>query len=247
MTEIDDYEEMATAFTDTVNNQLRNYLNASIMTYTSDYTLYWFDYKSGFDAVLAEFGGTTNRQLQLGLCRGAATAQGKDWGTIVTHWSSADQVMESGQALFDDLVFSYHSGAKYAVVFDWAESEGYPKVPVYTYEWGILTEEHFEALQNFWNYTQQNPAKHGSLKADTALVLPFNYGFGFRDGGDKIWGRFPGDRWSQALYSDAINALSQYGYRLDLVYKDPPSTPQSNQNTPQLSSGPQAPQRTHSP
>ena len=89
------------------------------MTFTSDYGLYWFDYKAGYDAILAEVGGNNgSRQLQISLCRGAATAQGKDWGIMVTTETDNGQVMESGPELYDDLVLGYNSGAKYAIVFD---------------------------------------------------------------------------------------------------------------------------------
>jgi parallel beta-helix repeat protein len=202
------------------DRRLENYLNVT-MTYTSDYSLYWYDYKAGYNAVLADFFGITNKQMQLALCRGAATAQDKDWGITITHQSSTEHVLEPASDLYNDLVLSYDSGAKYAVVFDFAQTDYYPRADIYQYEYGIIGEEHLEAMQNFWNYVQQNPDKHGSLKADTALVVPQGFGFGFRDEGDKVWGFYDGDRWSRALWQDANAALNQYGSHLDIVYKDP--------------------------
>ena len=157
--------------------------------------------------------------MQVALCRGAATAQKKDWGVIVTH--SPASLMESGPKLYDDLVFSYNSGAKYAVVFDYADTNSYPKEQYQPYEYGILTDEHFDALKNFWNYTQNNPGKHGSLKADVALVLPQAYGFGLRNAQDNVWGIFNGDTWSQILWSDVNGYLGKYGSKIDIVYDDP--------------------------
>jgi len=219
------YQSMANAFVGNVSAKIRPYLNSNVMIFTSDYGLYWFDYKAGYDAVLAEFGGNNgSRQLQISLCRGAASAQGKDWGIMVTTRSDNGQVMESGSELYDDLVLGYNSGAKYAVVFDYAlgvSPSAQQMEPYQPYENGILRDEHFEALKNFWAYVQQNPSKHGSLKADAALVLPQDFGFGFRNAGDTVWGVFNSDVWSQTMWSDANSYLNQYGTHLDIVYDDP--------------------------
>ena len=51
--------------------------------FSSDYALYWFDYKAGYDTIFAEFGWNYSRQLNVALCRGAATVQNKDWGVII--------------------------------------------------------------------------------------------------------------------------------------------------------------------
>ncbi|MGA3289696.1 MAG: hypothetical protein ABSD42_05605 [Candidatus Bathyarchaeia archaeon] len=219
------YQSMANTFVGNLSAKIQPYLNSGVMTFTSDYGLYWFDYKAGYDAVLAEFGGNNgSRQLQISLCRGAATAQGKDWGIMVTTRSDNGQVMESGPELYDDLVLGYNSGAKYAIVFDYAlavSPSGKQMEPYQPYEYGILQDEHFEALKNFWTYVQQNPSKQGSLKADTALVLPQDFGFGFRNEEDTVWGVFNSDVYSQTMWADANSYLNQYGSRLDIVYDDP--------------------------
>jgi parallel beta-helix repeat protein len=213
------YLSTSTAFVNGVNSEIQPYLNSSIMTYTADYGLYWFDYKAGYDTVLAELGLNNNNQLAVSLCRGAASAQNKNWGVIITHFPG--QPLESGSELYNDSVFAYNSGANYFVVFDYAYTTSYPQEPYQPYEYGILQDQHFDALQNFWNYTQSNPGKHGSLKADVALVLPQAYGFGFRSPEDSVWGIFSGDEWSQTLWSDVNGYLSKYGSRLDIVYDDP--------------------------
>jgi hypothetical protein len=51
------------------------YSAADFPLFTSDYALYWFDYKVGYDVVLAEFGWNYSRQLNVALARGAATFQ----------------------------------------------------------------------------------------------------------------------------------------------------------------------------
>ena len=128
--------------------------------------------------------------------------------------------LESGPDLYNDLVFAYNSGANYDVVFDYAQTTTYPIQEYQPYEYGILQDQHFEALKNFWTYLQNNPGKHGSSKADVALVLPQDYGFGFRNADDTIWGIFNGDQWSQVLWADVNGYLNEYGSKLDIVYND---------------------------
>jgi len=186
--------------------------------FTADYGLYWFDYLSGFDSVFAEFGWGNDREMAIAQCRGAARVQNKDWGAIVC-WQDhtvPENVMESGPELYGDLVLAYDNGATYAVVFDYA-GDNKPN----PHEFGILTDEHFQALQDFWNYRLQNPQKHGSLKADTALILPKDYGFGFRNATDKIWGVDQPDNWTRRMWTETNDLLSQYGNKLDIVFDDP--------------------------
>ncbi len=224
-----DYKTAATNFIINANAQANSYFycakksGTSVMT--ADYGLYWFDYKAGYDTVLAEFGWGNNRELVIAQCRGAATAQGKDWGAIIC-WEEAVRdmtgVMENGTALYNDLTLAYDNGAKYAVIFDYAgkNSSSNQDLPnPYTY--GILTDEHFDALQKFWTYIQQNPQRHGIIQADTALVLPQNFGFGFRSATDRVWGINQVDPWATEIWDDTNQLLTQHNYTLDIVYSDP--------------------------
>jgi hypothetical protein len=222
-----DYKGAATNFETNAHNQMDAYLycaqKAGTSVMTADYGLYWFDYKAGYDAVFAEFGWDNNRQMAIALCRGAATAQNKDWGAIIcweTH-TNATGTMENGTALYQDLTLAYDNGAKYLVIFDYAgkDSANNRDLPN-PYEFGILNADYFSALENFWNYVQQNPAKHGSVKATAALVLPQYYGFGFRYAADKIWGMDQADNWTTKIWNDANNLLGEYGCGLDIVYND---------------------------
>ena len=108
------------------------------MTFTSDYGLYWFDYKAGYYVVFAELGGNNgSRQLPISLCRGAATSQGKEWGVMITTRFYDGRILESGPELYDDLVLGYNSGAKVAVVFDYAldvSASGQEMVPYQPYQ-----------------------------------------------------------------------------------------------------------------
>jgi hypothetical protein len=182
---------------------------------TSDYGLYWFDYKSGYDTILAEFAWNHSRPLHVALCRGAAKVQNRDWGVMVT-WTYNDvPYIVSGNELYDDLILAYHNEAKYAVIFDHPDTE-------YS-EYGILTEEHFDALERFWNYVNNNPDKHGIIKADVAYVLPENFGFGFRNSDDNIWGLWSAntDERTKKIWGDVNQLIDEYGFRFDVVYSDP--------------------------
>ena len=185
-----------------------------ITVLTSDYGLYWFDYKSGYDTLLAEFAWNHSRPLHVALCRGAANVQNKEWGVMVTWTYNDDPYIVSGIELYDDLIKAYHNGAKYAVIFD--HPDLYP-------EFGILTEEHFGNLTDFWNYVNSNPDKHGTIKAEVAYVLPENFGFGFRNPDDTIWGLWSADtdERTEKIWSDVNQLLDEYDFSLDIVYSDP--------------------------
>ena len=159
----------------------------------------------------AEFGWNHSRQLNIALCRGAAKAQNKDWGAIVTWTYNGTPYIESGEKLYDDMTLAYHAGAKYVVIFD------YPKIGRY----GILTEEHFDALKKFWNYIHSSPQNYGVDQGKVAYVLPRDYGFGFRSASDNIWGLWNADDLSPKIWDDANKLIDQYGSRLDIVYNDP--------------------------
>jgi len=217
--EAKDQTEAAEVFVEWLYAHTEYYLYAreceGITVLTSDYGLYWFDYKSGYDTILAEFAWNHSRPLHVALCRGAAKVQNRDWGMMVTWTYNGTPYIVPGNELYSDLNVAYHNGAKYAVIFDHPDTE-------YS-EYGILTEEHFDALEDFWNYVNNNPDKHGTEKADVAYVLPENYGFGFRSYDDNIWGLWSAaeDERTEKIWGDVNQLLDQYGSRLDIVYSDP--------------------------
>jgi hypothetical protein len=184
------------------------YIGARV--FTADYGLYWFDYKGGHDVVLAEFGWNHSRQLNIALCRGAARVQNKEWGAMITWTYYNPPYIESGEELYNDMILAYHAGAKYVLVFD------YPQIVRY----GILTEEHFSAMKKFWNYIHGSPENYG-IDEEVAYVLPEDYGFGFRNPNDTIWGLWKADESSKKIWDDVNNLLDRYGSRLDIVYSDP--------------------------
>ncbi len=178
--------------------------------FTSDYALYWFDYKAGYDAIFAEYAWNHSRHLSTALCRGAAEAHGKDWGAMITWTYMQPPYIESGEDLYNDMVFAYNNGAKYILIFD--GNEGWTG--------GILQQEHLDALQRFWDYQQTHPPQTTPKSERTAYVLPKDYGYGFRRPNDNIWGLWECDDFSYNLSTCIGSLIEQYGENLDIIYDD---------------------------
>jgi hypothetical protein len=206
------YADVSKNFTDTLAFFPNYYLQFAPNVFTADYGLYWFDYKSNYSAIFAEFVGNESRERHIGLCRGAADAFGRDWGVIVTwKYSFQPPYLESGSELYRDLSLAYSSGAKYAIVFN------YPQIGAY----GILTEDHFAALQKFWTTLHNNPGSFSSNTPKVAYVLPTDYGFGFRNSNDRIWGLFPADELSSKIFEDTNTILPiKFGSSFDIIYNE---------------------------
>ena len=211
------YTDVANSYVGNLSSHVDYYReNAHVKLFTADYGLYWFDYKSNYNAIFA-FVGNQSRQRIIALDRGAAQAFNKDWGVIV-NWKydqPGSPYLESGNELYTDLSLAYSSGAKYAIVFS------YPKIGTY----GTLTDEHFETLQKFWNILHTNPGSFGSNKPEAAYIVPKDYGFGFRNPNDNIWGLFPADTQSAKIYNDTNTLTAKYGSRYDILYDEPQVEP----------------------
>ena len=188
--------------------------NRSFPIFTADYGLYWWDFQSGYDMVLAELGWNNTVAQEIGLVRGAANLQDKRWGTILTWKYTQPPYLTDGNEMFDQMKASYESGAEYVVVFNYAKDMTGP--------YGTLQEQHFQALERFWNDVVQNASVvHGGIKAEAALVLPRNYGWGMRNPSDTIWGLWSTNSTSQQIWTQLQSKLAQYGSKLDIVYDDP--------------------------
>jgi hypothetical protein len=186
----------------------------SITAFTSDYALYWFDYLGGYDVVLSQFGRNVSLVQSIALIRGAARMQNKTWGAIITWKYDAPPYLESGEEIYEQMRMAYEAGATYVMIFN------YPKINDNPY--GIMLDEHFEALERFWNDLTAMPKKmQGSVKAEAAFVLPRNYGWGMRYPEDRIWGFWGPDEKSPQIWELTRNLLAQYDLRLDIVYDDP--------------------------
>ena len=205
------YAGVAKNYVGNLSGIVNFYLNYASKVFTSDYGLYWFDYKGSYSSVFAEFVGNQSRQRHIALCRGAAETFDKDWGVIVTWKYDKAPYLESKDELYSDLSLAYGAGAKYAVVFS------YPNITSY----GTLTEEHFEALEKFWNTMRSNPESFGSSKPQVAYVVPMDYGFGFRSPSDNVWGLFPADALSAKIFDDVNKLADKYDSHLDILYDEP--------------------------
>ncbi len=188
-----------------------------LRVFTSDYALYWFDYLAGYNVVLGEFVANNSRQLTIALSRGAGHAQHMDWGTMITWKYREAPFLEEPEQLYDDMVLAYDNGAKYIVVFNSPENQ------TATSEIGTLTPQHLEAMRLFWNHAIENP-RLSEVNAETAFVLPSDYGYGFRGPNDTIWGlTWPTSASATAveakIWSDTNTLISQYDQNIDFVYE----------------------------
>ena len=191
-----------------------NLSRRSFPVFTSDYGLYWWDYRSGYDMVLAQLGWNNSVNQEIGLVRGAANLQHKDWGTMITWKYMQPPYLGSGDEMYQQLKASYEAGAKYVFVFNYAQNMSSP--------YGILQDQHFDALKRFWTEVVQNPSVgHGGVKAEAAFVLPENYGWGMRNPQDKVWGIWQPPQQYEQIWPNLQAALERYGQKLDIVYDDP--------------------------
>jgi hypothetical protein len=187
--------------------------NNSIPIFVSDFALYWFDYLSGYDTVLAEVGWNRSLPQDIAMVRGAATLQNKKWGVIIGWKYTTAPYYDSGDAIYQQMVDSYQAGAQYIVLFDYPQLADNP--------YGALKDEHFAALENFWKNVVVNPqSPFGNVNAEAALVLPKDYGCGMNSIDDKIWGIWPADDNASAIWNISLALLSRYGLNLDIVYDD---------------------------
>ena len=208
-----DYADAAYKFNKTASGSVqwfrRGYTNGQELTlFSSDYALYQFDYDAGYDVIFAQFGWNYSRQLNIALCRGAATVANKDWGAIITWEYNQPPYMEDKASLFNDMVIAYENGAKYIVVFD--SNENHTE--------NVLTSDHLGAIKDFWQYTKDHPRSPNTSKDRVCFVLPEAYGYGFRGPDDSIWGLWSADDFSKNLTIAVGQKLIEYGERLDLVY-----------------------------
>jgi hypothetical protein len=191
-----------------------DFLEDKTRVFTSDYGLYWFDYLSGYDVILSQIGWNISMTQQIAQVRGAAQAQGKEWGAIITWKYQQPPYLDNGTEILTQMRTAYESGAKYIVLFDYYDSAS----GVY----GTLKDEHFKALESFWNGVVKNNSEiQGSIRADSVLVLPHNYGWGARGVEDKVWGIFLPDNQTELIWDLMQTTLREHGLRTDIAYVDP--------------------------
>ncbi len=206
-----DNNEATLHFLDAVETSLGlNQLESrEIPSFTSDYVLYWFDFKGGYDTLFAEFGSNASIVQNIALNRGAARLQNKTWGTIITWTYNQPPYIVDGTEMYNQLITAYKSGSKYAVIFDYPQIEGNP--------YGILTDQHFIALETFWNKIQTLPVND---PPKAVLVLPHDYGWGMRMPQEPVWGLWAPDNTSAQIWNITQNLLAQYRTGVDIIYED---------------------------
>lgn len=207
------YVDAANKFNQSISHSLQWFRSgytdgANLTLFSSDYALYQFDYNAGYDVIFAQFGWNYSRQLNIALCRGAATVANKDWGAIITWEYNQAPYLESKSRLYDDMVLAYNNGAKYIIVFDSNQE----------HTQSVLTADHLQAIKDFWQYVKENPRTLSDSQDRVGFVLPEAYGYGFRGPDDSIWGLWPADAYSTNLSIAVGEKLLEYGERLDIVY-----------------------------
>jgi hypothetical protein len=214
-----DYNDAAAQYVASISgsNSMIDAKNKGVSLFTSDFALYWWDYLAGYDTVFVELGWNLSSAQQIALCRGAANTQGKDWGAIIVWESYEPPYLGSAQEVYKEMVYAYSAGAKYVTIFN------YPTYPE-SNPYGILTEEHFEVMAQFWNYVKTALRDDSKTMGEVALVLPKDYGWGMRRNEyisqDNIWGLWPEDEQSPMIMNNTDRLLCEYGFQLDIVYSD---------------------------
>lgn len=111
--------------------------------------------------------------------------------------------------MYSQLVEGYVAGASYEVIFNYPQIDDNP--------YGLLTNEHFMAMEKFYNNTQTLNVNN---QAQAAFAMPHDYGWGMRSTQDMIWGLWTPDATSLQIWNDTRKLLNQYGSSLDIVYDD---------------------------
>jgi hypothetical protein len=199
------------------NSSIPNAVNGRVPVFTSDYALHWFDYLAGYDAIFAQLSGNTganSKIQQLALCRGAATAQNRQWGAIITWTYNSWPYLENAEELLQDMEMVYEAGATYLIVFNYPYNSSENL-------YGILTDDHFNVMEQFWSQTQNSPRNTTNGKNErAAFILPKDYGWGMRHSEDKIWGIWPADEKVPLIWENMNRLIEKYGTKLDIIYDD---------------------------
>jgi len=222
------YNEAARDYTHHLYFYLGNvtefYQPAQYPLFISDFALYWYNYVGGYDCVFCQFLGNDIRQITAGLCRGAAKTLNKTWGVMIT-WSTLndlDSWVENPDRIYNDMVLAYQNGAKYIIVFNspgfTLDENGQPVPNPEPAEYGTLTAEHLKKMQHFWNQVKAQLISK-TFYADSAYVLPADYGFGFRKSEDRIWDKWDADELSQPIWNDIDVLIQEQNMNLDIIYE----------------------------
>lgn len=210
----DNYSDAANKYVENLTRILSEYKIYNLPLLTSDYALYEFDYRGGYDVVLAEYAWNDSRPLNTALCRGAATMHGKEWGVMITYTYDKPPYLAWWPIIYFDMVTAYQNGAKYIVVFDYAKDSAT------NITHGILQPQHLYAMKQFWQYAKEHPRTNSTVDDRIAYVLPKDYGYGFRGPNDSIWGLFSADNLSSTIWNDVNAWVEENKPLIDVIYED---------------------------
>ncbi len=213
----ENYSDAANKYIFNLHNYISEFLALNTTLMTSDYALYEYDYRAGYDIVLAEYAWNHSRPINTALVRGSATMQGKEWGVMLTYTYEQPPYLESGPELYQDMITAYENGAKYILVFDYATQDETQMAH------GILQQEHLDALRQFWEYVKANPRQSNPVSERVAYVLPSDFGYGFRGSNDWVWGLWKNSTLSTQIWDDINTCSQQYKQRFDIIYADTPN------------------------
>ena len=212
--EASNYTDAANKYVANLNEILAEYQPHNLPIITSDYALYEYVYRGGYDIVLAQYAWNHSRALSTALCRGAATMNNKEWGVMITYTYDEEPYLASGSEIYQDMITAYQNGAKYILLFD------YVKNKTSDIAHSILKQEHFDALKKFWYYIRENPRSNSEIPDRIAYVLPKDYGYGFRGPDDWIWGLFSADNLSGKIWHEANIWVEKNKPGIDIIYED---------------------------
>ena len=141
--------------------------------------------------------------------------QDKDWGVIITWKYDFEPYLDVGDQIYNQMMTSYNAGADYVVLFNYPILEGN--------DYGLITDEHFIALERFWNDASKIKKNNmnDANRAEVAMVLPRNYGWGMRRPDDVIWGFYGPDEKTIPIATLMSKLLARYGTNMDIIYDDP--------------------------
>ena len=105
----------------------------------------------------------SQQTIAIGLCRGAARAQIKDWGAIIRWKYSDPPYIEAPIKFYYDMVSAYTTGGKYLVIFNYTPEIG---------QYGFSTEGHLTRMKDFWTYVHSNLQYCCAIEGEVAHVLP---------------------------------------------------------------------------
>ena len=105
-----------------------------------------FGYRNGW--------ANDSQQLNMALCRGAATLQNKSWGVMITWAYGQPPYMENGTQLYSDMISAYENGAEYIIVFDSNAN----------YTQNVLTLNQLAYMKQFLAVCSSQPQNHHSSK-----------------------------------------------------------------------------------